>query len=133
MKDNKMAFYDKSAKTWTDMATNLNNNQILQFNAGGETELWMVNIHHEVYMMEDYRSNKFQQIVGQFHFVATAEEGITWAIDDNDKPWRFKAGEISIEDVIENTKHGWSLVNAEGKEYKMVATGYSGRTLVIET
>jgi len=41
-------------------------------------------------------------------YVSTAEQGIVWAIDDEYDTWVLKAGEITIDDIVDTNDHmGW--------------------------
>jgi hypothetical protein len=76
---------------------------VKNFNAG-HNEIWMVNVHNEVYKRigVDHAQtpygvgHEWMQIAGEMTYVATAEEGIVWGIDVDGEVWRYDGGEISI-------------------------------------
>lgn len=43
-------------------------------------------------------------------YVATAEQGIVWALDGEGNVWVLNEGTISIEEVIDNAEHDWVLI-----------------------
>ena len=91
----------------------------------------MVNVHNEVYSREgvDHASSPWGtgfgwiQVPGEMTYVATAEEGIVWGIDVDGEVWRYDGGEISIQVVINNVDHGWTLVPE--KKLMEVDVGYN--------
>ena len=99
---------------WSEFDTSMT---IKNFNAGNN-EIWMVNLHHEVYRRTgvDHAANPWETgvaweaVAGPQAFVATAEEGITWAIDAEGEVWRWKQGLITIEQVIDNVAHEWEHI-----------------------
>jgi hypothetical protein len=114
--------------------------EILNFNAGNN-EIWMVNDHHEVYRRtgvdhaaEPYaQGQEWEQVCGRalMRFVATAENGITWAIDPEGSIWRYKGGEITIEEIINNVDHEWTHV--ENNQLIRVDVGYNSQVVGIES
>jgi len=46
-------------------------------------------------------------------YVATAEQGIVWALDGDGNVWVLDIGEISIEEEIHNEDLGWDVVESE--------------------
>ena len=54
----------------------------------------------------------WKQVNGQMSFVATAEQGLIWSIDGQGDAWTWNLSEISIEEIIDNTKENWTLVSA---------------------
>jgi hypothetical protein len=46
-------------------------------------------------------------------FVSTAEQGIVWALDQDGNLWILDTGDISVQEVIDNTDGGWTLVEPE--------------------
>jgi hypothetical protein len=107
---------------------------IKNFNAGNN-EIWMVNVHNEVYQREgvDHAQTPYgtgfgwNQIPGDMTYVATAEEGIVWGIDVDGEVWRYDGGDISIQVVINNIDHGWTLV--EGAKLLEVDVGYNAQVV----
>jgi hypothetical protein len=81
----------------------------------GNNEFWMVNVHHEVYRRTGLdqeaapwgTGTDWDQVPGEMIYVATAEEGIVWGIDTDGEVWRWLEGEISIEEIVDNTEHHW--------------------------
>jgi hypothetical protein len=94
--------------------TAVNTGRFKQINCGN----WMlvgVTAYNEVYMRDNYAvatptGDDWRQIPGSMAFVSTAEEGIVWALDQSGSLWVLDEGDISIQDVIDNTEHGWTLV-----------------------
>jgi hypothetical protein len=96
---------------WNEFDTT---NTIKNFNAGNN-EIWMVNVHNEVYRrvgVDQTNSaydagNEWTQVLGVQSFVTTAEDAVVWAIDDEGEVWRWGQGAITIEDIINNVDHQW--------------------------
>jgi hypothetical protein len=95
----------------------------------------MVNVHNEVYQREgvDHLSSPYGtgfgwvQVPGEMTYVATAEEGIVWGIDADGEVWRYDGGDISIQVVINNVDHGWTLVPE--KKLLEVDVGYNAQVV----
>jgi len=56
--------------------------------------------------------------------VSTAEEGIVWALDDEDDIWIWEEGKISVEEIVRNEKVGYKLISGK---LVQVDTGANGR------
>jgi hypothetical protein len=65
-------------------------------------------------------------------FAQTAEEGVVWALDDENDVWVLRAGTISVEEVIDNTPTWTEIPNVKlvyvdvGKQGQLVALKDSG-------
>jgi hypothetical protein len=87
----------------------------------GNQELWAVNSHNEVYIRQDSQNQANpSQVVGVgsswkrdcggiMIFTQSAEQGVVWALDDENDVWVLKAGTISVETVITNDPD-WTLI-----------------------
>ncbi len=106
---------------------------ISNFNVGHD-EMWMVNIHYEVYrragMVEHDYGTSWEEVPGEMRFVSTAEEGITWGIDPEGEVWRWLEGEISIEEIVDNTHHHW--IHVPEKQLIKLDVGYNSEVVGIE-
>lgn len=51
---------------------------------------------------------------GKMKFVSSSEAGIVWAIDLDNDVWILKTGTVCKEEIIDNTKAGWILVEQVG-------------------
>jgi len=73
----------------------------------------MVNSHNEVFRRQGVEGSAhgtgtgWEEVPGHMSYVKTAEEGITWAIDEVGEVWKWKGGDISIQVVVDNADHGW--------------------------
>jgi hypothetical protein len=110
--------------------------EIKNFNAGNG-EIWMVNVHNEVYRragvnMAEYNPGAvWEQVYGEHSMVTTAEEGVVWAIDAHGQTWRWNSGEISLEEIIDNTDHDWTWIDPE--QLTRVDVGYNSQVVGIDT
>jgi len=106
------------------------------FNAGNH-EIWMVNVHNEVFYREaldnnspPYIGNQWNEVPGLQTYVSTAEDGNTWAIDNEGQVWRWAKGEITVEEIVDNVEHGWTHVPAH--QLVMIDVGYNAQVVGIE-
>lgn len=122
---------------WTDWDTT-SESMFKNFNAGHD-EIWMVNVHNEVFRREGVNHETtpwgtgtgWEEVPGEMSFVATAEEGITWGIDVDGEVWRWIGGEISVEVVVNNIDHGWTLV--ENKKLLEVDVGHNAQVVGVNS
>jgi hypothetical protein len=110
---------------------------IKNFNAGNN-EIWMVNVHNEVYRRTDVdhtveaysTGTEWEQVLGLQSFVTTAEDSVTWAIDAEGEVWRWKGGLITIEEIINNVDHEWTHIPQ--KQLIRLDVGYNSQVVGIE-
>ena len=74
-----------------------------------------MNKYFEIFRREfDHDKNPqghaWEQIPGHMKIVSTAEEGIVWALDDEDDIWIWEEGKISVEEIVRNEKVGFKKV-----------------------
>ncbi len=89
----------------------------------GNNELFAVSRWNEVYQRQglvwnsETDNNKigdgWKMIPGWMIYVSTAEEGIVWAIDVEHDVWVLETGTITLQEIIENENHGWTLIPEE--------------------
>jgi hypothetical protein len=114
-----------------------NSGMIKNFNAG-HNEIWMVNVHNEVYQRVgvDHTAapyavgTEWNQVPGEQSFVTTAEEGVVWAIDAEGEVWRWRGGEITVEEIVNNVEHGWTHVPE--RQLIKLDVGYNSQVVGIE-
>jgi hypothetical protein len=76
----------------------------------GNNELWAVNVFNEIYRRhgkEDVSNvetvgESWKQYTGTMIFAQSAEEGVVWALDDENDVWVLKTGKITVEEQIHN-------------------------------
>jgi hypothetical protein len=111
---------------------------VKNFNAGNN-EIWMVNVHNEVYRRDgvDHTAKPYEagtswkQVLGTQSFVTTAEDGVTWAIDAEGEVWRWDGGVITMEAIVNNVEDDW--VHIAEKQLIKVDVGYNSQVVGIES
>jgi len=80
----------------------------------GRGQVWGVDKYKEIYRRKFTAANpdgvEWEQIPGSMRWVSTAEEGIVWALDDEDDIWIWEEGKISVEEIVRNEKVGFKKV-----------------------
>ncbi len=87
-------------------------------------------VYRRLFTAENPAGIEWEQMPGHMSYVATAEEGIVWALDDEDDIWIWEEGKISVEEVIRNEKVGFTQV--AGKLVQ-VDTGKDGRLVGVNS
>jgi len=62
--------------------------------------------------------------------VSTAEQGVVWAIDVDGEVWRWRGGEITVEEIVNNVDHDW--IHVPEAQLIKVDVGYNSQVVGIE-
>jgi len=102
---------------------------VKNFNAGNN-EIWMVNVHNEVYSRKTDET-AWTPRPGHQAFVTVAETEVVWAIDAVNEVWRWDDGDITLEEIVDNVQcGGWTHV--EQRQLVKLDVGYNAQVVGIE-